>query len=71
MRPSDLKIYELLQTKHTVNDIAAIMGWKPQSVRRSVHTLMQENMVLKYQDGYIATYRKPEIEIKAHNPFNL
>lgn len=71
MKPSDEKIYKLLETKHTIREVAEIIRWKPESVRRSVHDLMKQNLVLKFGDGYIATYSKNEISIKAHNPFNL
>ena len=71
MRPSDIKIYKLLDSKHTVSQIADIVNWKYNSVYKSIQTLVKENMVLKYEDGYIATYKKTEEQIKAHNPFNL
>lgn len=71
MKPSTEKIYNLLQTKLTANQVADIMGWKVESVRRTIHDLMQEKMVMRFEDGYISTYAKDEISIKAHNPFNL
>jgi predicted transcriptional regulator len=71
MKPSDEKIYKMLDSKMTAQQIAEIIGWKTDSVRKSIHDLVKAKLVVRFDDGYISTYKKDEIQIKAHNPFNL